>query len=314
MSKPLILMYHRIADEPIDYWGLAVSPANFEEQLSVICRTRHPVPLAEFVRDLVAGTLHPDAVVLTFDDGYVDNLLAGLPRLAAANVPATVFLASGYLDRLEPFWWDELSGLILLQRDPMRLEVEIEGKLLGFDLGHDSGTGTNRPTASALKSPHDALEAIYNPTRFLDEEQRGAVMTEIRSSFAGRAGTASLPRAMTTEEVRHLAASGLVTIGAHTVTHPSLPGLEAAACQDEVTESKLACEAVVGMPVAAFSYPYGEFNPQVREAVKSAGFAFACATRGGDVTMSDIFTLPRVYVPNIDGDAFEKRLRWMSRS
>ena len=38
-------MYHRIADVPIDHWGLAVSPANFEEQLHVMRRTRYPLPL-----------------------------------------------------------------------------------------------------------------------------------------------------------------------------------------------------------------------------------------------------------------------------
>ena len=312
MSKPLILMYHRIADEPIDYWGLAVSPAHFEEQLEVLRRSRRTLPLAEFVRMLVAGTLPPDAVAVTFDDGYADNLVDGLPRLAAADVPATVLLASGYVDRHEPFWWDELAGFILLKHDPMRLEVEIEGKLMGFDLGNGSGADTDCATPSAWKSPHNVLEAIYNPMRFLDEEQRRAVMIEIRSSFAGRAGNAGLPRAMTSGEVRALAADGLVTVGAHTVTHPSLPGLGTAACRREVTESKLACEALVETPVAAFTYPYGEFNAQAREAVKQAGFAFACATRGSDLTASDIFTLPRIYVPNVDGDVFEQRIRWAS--
>ena len=97
--KPLILMYHRIADQPVDNWDLSVSPAHFEEHLRVIRRTRHPLPLTEFVKDHMAGTLRPDAVALTFDDGYVDNLVSGKPRLAAADVPATVFLATGFLDR-----------------------------------------------------------------------------------------------------------------------------------------------------------------------------------------------------------------------
>src|SRR6267378_1680428 len=97
--RPLILMYHRIANEPADPWGLAVSPAHFEEQLLVLRRTRRPVPLTEFVRHLAAGRLHPSAVAMTFDDGYADNLFAARPRLAAADVPATVFLATGFLDR-----------------------------------------------------------------------------------------------------------------------------------------------------------------------------------------------------------------------
>jgi hypothetical protein len=47
-----------------------------------------------FLDKLMAGTSSPDAVALTFDDGYVSNIVAGKPRLAAADVPATVFLAT----------------------------------------------------------------------------------------------------------------------------------------------------------------------------------------------------------------------------
>ena len=110
--RPLILMYHRIADEPFDPWGNAVSPAHFKEHLEILRRTRQPLSLTEFVRGLEAGTLPNDAVALTFDDGYVDNLVGGKPHLAAAGVPATVFLATGYLGRLGEFWWDELARVV----------------------------------------------------------------------------------------------------------------------------------------------------------------------------------------------------------
>src|SRR5271165_2456680 len=75
--RPLILMYHRIADNPVDYFGLSVCPTRFEEHLRVLRRTRYPLPLTDFVRDLVAGSLRSNAVASTFDDGYVDNLVAG---------------------------------------------------------------------------------------------------------------------------------------------------------------------------------------------------------------------------------------------
>ena len=134
--KPVILMYHRIADEPVDPWGLAVSPARFEEQLQVLRRTRHPLPLTDFVHRLVAGTLPARAVALTFDDGYADNLFAGKPRLVAADIPATVFLATGYLDRTGEFWWDELARLILLEHGPQSLEVVVRGDDHAFRAWH----------------------------------------------------------------------------------------------------------------------------------------------------------------------------------
>lgn len=307
--KPLILMYHRIAEDPVDYWGLSVSPAHFEEQLRVLRQTRRPFPLTEFVRKLLDGTLPADAVTVTFDDGYVDNLTAGLPRLQAADVPATVFLATGLLDRLEPFWWDELANRILLENGPKHIEIAVGDTPLAIDLGDDPWTRESGAAVSADR--RQALEAIYHPVRRLDEAQRRAFMSRLRSLLPGlRDEPARLGRAMTGGEVRALIAGGLVGIGAHTVTHALMPELDPAACQHELLVSKLACEAFAGAPVTAFAYPFGEYSAHTCEAVRSAGFAFACSTgRAPRLDASEPFALRRVYITDLNGDAFEQRLR-----
>jgi peptidoglycan/xylan/chitin deacetylase (PgdA/CDA1 family) len=253
-------------------------------------------------------------VALTFDDGYVDNLLAGLPRLAAAGVPATVFLATGYLDQPDPFWWDELASLMLSGTTPVAREIVVQDVSISFDFGTESPTFADRAfPVSLLEKRRAALEAIYQPLRRLREEEREPIMKELRADFAGPERAPSLGRAMTSEEVRRLVAGGLVTIGAHTVTHPILPELEPAVSHRELTASKLACEAITEGPVTAFAYPYGETSDEVRETVKTAGFALACSTRRGPaVTASEVFDLPRIYVPDLDGDAFEQRLQWAS--
>src|SRR5262249_43122043 len=149
----------------------------------------------------------------------------------------------------------------------------------------------------------------------LEDEERRRIMARLRSIFAARDYRASLGRAMTSEEVRALVADGLVTIGAHTVTHPVLLGLGAAACRREITESKLACEALTGTPVAVFAYPYGDFDAEAREAVIAAGFTFACSLqRGPAMAACDIFALPRINIPNLGGDVFEQALRSVSAS
>ena len=78
--RPVILMYHRIAEALIDPWDLAVSPDRFAEQLDCLRRSRHPLRLSEFIARLRDGTLPDDAVAVTFDDGYADNFLAAKPR------------------------------------------------------------------------------------------------------------------------------------------------------------------------------------------------------------------------------------------
>ncbi len=314
--KPLILMYHRIADEPVDPWALAVSPAHFEEHLLVLRRTRHPLPLSEFVRALTAGTLPPNAVALTFDDGYVDNLFAGKPRLAAADVPATVFLATGYLDGSEEIWSDELARLILLGDGPQSFELPVVGELMLFELGTDPpARGDGTTPVESLQRRLGALRKIREVLRVLDDEKRRPVMAQLRSIFGGQGHSANVARAMTSQEVKTLVADGLVTIGAHTVTHPVLPKLAAATCHREISQSKIACESLIGAPVAAFAYPYGDFDTQAREIVRASGFLFACSTQRGPVgAASDIFALPRIHVSNSNGDTFEQALRSVSAS
>ena len=90
-------MYHRVAAPAVDPWGLAVHPDHFAEHMEVLRAQRTPLPMSEIVRRLEDGTLPDNAVAVTFDDGYVDNVCEARPRLDAAGVPATIFLVTGAL-------------------------------------------------------------------------------------------------------------------------------------------------------------------------------------------------------------------------
>ena len=189
--KPLILMYHRIADAPVDYWSLAVSPARFEEQLRVIRTTRHPFALSNFFDRLIAGTLPPHAVALTFDDGYADNLVTAKPLLEKADVAATVFLATGFINRSESFWWDELANLILCGSGPQCFDISVRGKSMRVDFANEPPAredGTAPP--SSLKRRSAALSMVWQAFRRLDDEERRSSMATLRSILGGRAYSA----------------------------------------------------------------------------------------------------------------------------
>ncbi|HYC27552.1 MAG TPA: polysaccharide deacetylase family protein [Chitinophagaceae bacterium] len=89
----VVLMYHRIARPVNDHWQLCVSPGNFEQQLQVISR-------------------HKKNIIITFDDGYIDNYTVAKPLLEKYQLPATFFIATGNIDSGKEFWWDELEQLI----------------------------------------------------------------------------------------------------------------------------------------------------------------------------------------------------------
>jgi peptidoglycan/xylan/chitin deacetylase (PgdA/CDA1 family) len=308
--RPLILMYHRIAEDPIDHWGLSVSPAHFQEQLDVLRRTRRPFSLTEFVRRLAAGTLPSNAVAVTFDDGYADNLISGKPRLAAAGVPATVFLATGHLDRPDEFWWDELARLVLAGDGPGNFELVVGRTALHVDRGAGAVARKHGTLSAAMpKRRQAALAPIWEAMRRVNEDERQKAMADIRSVITDRSHNVDRGRTMTRDEVRTLVSDGLVTIGAHTVTHPMLTTLGSEACLNEMAQSRAACEALVGAEVTGFAYPYGAFDDKVREAVKAAGFDVACSTREMPATSSsDFLALPRIQICNWNGDAFQRAL------
>ena len=106
-----VLMYHRFADPvpglPAPTWN--VPPAKLRRQLRGLLRAGFtPVPLADAVAARAAGDpVDPRAFVVTIDDGYRNNLTAGLPVFEELGVPVTLFVATGYLDSDEPYPFDD---------------------------------------------------------------------------------------------------------------------------------------------------------------------------------------------------------------
>jgi peptidoglycan/xylan/chitin deacetylase (PgdA/CDA1 family) len=117
---------------------------------------------------------------------------------------------------------------------------------------------------------------------------------------------------LTVDELRTIAADGLVEVGSHTVTHPVLALLKREEQQREIAGGKEALEELLDLPVVSFSYPYGgpaDYTGESVELVRRAGFARACANVPGLVGVeSDRFQLPRLIVRDWDGDRFARRL------
>jgi len=116
-------------------------------------------------------------------------------------------------------------------------------------------------------------------------------------------------RALSPGEVIELAAGGLVEIGAHTVTHPALAELPAAAQRSEIEGSKTSLEEILGHTVTSFAYPYGSpghYTAETTAIVKEAGFGSACSGPAGLVWRgADPFQLPRFSMRDWDGAAFK---------
>ena len=125
----IILMYHRVADETCDPWGLCVAPRHFEQQMEVLRKSFSVTPICQLAVFLAEGKVPRGSVAITFDDGYADNVHAAKTILERHELPATLFVVSKYVGGQIEFWWDELDRLLLQPGTlPDRFELNIGGR------------------------------------------------------------------------------------------------------------------------------------------------------------------------------------------
>src|SRR4028118_469591 len=108
----LILLYHRVVDSHSDPWALSVTPRHFDEHLEVLRQHTSPLRLSQLPEAISDNSLEDHSIVITFDDGYADNLHSAKPLLERHGIPATVFLTTGYIGGKRELRWDELDRLL----------------------------------------------------------------------------------------------------------------------------------------------------------------------------------------------------------
>jgi peptidoglycan/xylan/chitin deacetylase (PgdA/CDA1 family) len=297
-SLPLILIYHRVAELASDPWGLAVRPDLFAEQVEAVSRVRRIVPLEALIRlAREGGRPERPLAAITFDDGYHDASATARPILERLDCPATVFVATGLVGSGREFWWDELAKVMLHTPSlPQTLALEVPG-------------GTRSWNVPADAAGRDRLcRRLRRQLRELRPAEIDARLAEL-CQWAGLERSARPDhRVMTGEEIAALA-GGPISVGAHTVGHPSLPRLSPSEQLAEIEQSRRACEAMTGAPVRHFAYPFGHYDAASVEAVRAAGLSSACATTPGVVRpLTDPLRLPRISPGRKDGEALTRLL------
>jgi len=298
-GRGVILLYHRVAEVEDDPWKLAVSPRRFREQMEMLRSEFMPMRLEDLVNAAQRRRLPPKAVAVTFDDGYRDNLTGALPALERELVPATIFVTTRYVGAAEPFWWDELTKLMLggsSLPDPLDLQLP---------------RGLRRWQTRTVRERQAANDGLQEVLRRSSPDCVHSTMALLRD-YAGLDGPADTGAAnpMTIHELRRLSRSSLIDVGAHTRTHASLPALDREIAREEVEGSLTDVELLVGARPRAFSYPFGDHGPTGRRVVRRAGFSYATGTAAGAVTwLTNPFELPRVWVEDVDAGKLAARIR-----
>ncbi len=279
-SRALILMYHRVTDLPNDPYLLAVKPKHFAEQMEVIRRHCIPMRLQDLVDALHGGKVPNRAIVVTFDDGYADNLDHAKPLLERYEIPATVFVTAGHLATRREFWWDVMDRALLQPGTlPARLRLTINRTAYEWELGEGI--------------PYTVEN--YQRDRDWHIERPSARPTH---------------RTLTADELVLLHEGGLLEIGAHTMTHPLLATLPAEDQRAEIQGSKTVLEGILKHSVTSFAFPHGSSSPET-DAIVRKDFVCACSSIADAVWRdANCFQLPRLGVRDWDEETFARWLTW----
>ena len=304
-DKVLILWGHRVYRSDMGEEGAAplsfeegITQVYFEKLMRFLHEKMHPVSLEEIVSFVAGGKKIPDrAVSVTMDDGYMDNYLNAFPILKQYQIPATIFLTTGYVNTDSILWWD-LIGEILKRTKIKKLEMREVKNLL-------DGKGDWLPDIIPLNT-HSRRNAAWEGLTLALRWCGAAQISKVIEVMEDRLEVDSdrykhLHSLLTWSQIREMSRNG-IEFGAHTVSHPLLSTLTSDQLVKELLLSKEAIEEQIRKRVISFAYPYGDDRAPGSDLPKTlaqCGFQCAFTVDYGHVhARSNPFALKRVGMEN----------------
>jgi peptidoglycan/xylan/chitin deacetylase (PgdA/CDA1 family) len=297
MMRPLlggvgaILTLHHVRPPRSDAFQpnrlLEVTPVFLESVLQQLKQRRIDViSLDEMHRRFVAGDFKRRFVCITFDDGYKDINRWAYPLLRQYELPFALYIPTSFPDRLGELWWVALEAVVAQNS---RVGFAIDGK----DTSVDCGT---------LSEKRALYDTIYRHLRGMKtEDELRCFVRDLCARHGVDIGAFCRDLCMSWEEIAALAADPLVTIGAHTVTHPMLMKVpDDHVVRAEMEMSRAVLEAALGKRPEHLAYPVGDpTSAGAREFRIAAelGFKTAVTTRPGVLFKAHgdhLMALPRI--------------------
>jgi peptidoglycan/xylan/chitin deacetylase (PgdA/CDA1 family) len=279
-NKLLVLTYHRVLadyDPVID----EVDAVQFTRQMETLAEYFNVVSLEKGLEQMQAGILPASSVCITFDDGYRDNYDVALPILSALNLPATFFIATGYLG--DGIMWNDVVRQTIKNTSLKQLDLQ------QFSMGTVSIDTEQRKV--------ELIEKLLGYIKYNQVDRRIELVNRLKEIAQVEISERLM---MTEHEVKELSRAGM-EIGGHTVRHPILTCADEDEARDEIVQGKLFLEKLLGKRLKFFAYPNGQagkdYNEEHMRLVEQAGFDAALTTNNGVIDKdSSAFDLPRICI------------------
>jgi peptidoglycan/xylan/chitin deacetylase (PgdA/CDA1 family) len=276
---------------------LEVEPSFLRAMLThVRSRDIDIVTMDEAHRRLVSKDFARRFAAFTLDDGYRDNRDHALPVFREFDAPCTVYAVSDFADGTGRLWWVSLERAIA---NASTIEVEIGGRMTRME------AKTAAQKQAAFDRLHDWLRALPSEHDVLREVAHLCARQGVDETAICR------ELCMSWDELKAFANDPLVTIGAHTITHPNLAKQSEPVALNELRSSRERIEAALGRPVLHLAYPYGDriaAGPREFALAKAAGFKTAVTTRPGMIYPESAGYLTALQRVSLNGNYQDERI------
>lgn len=295
-----VLCYHRILDLPPDFPFdddlVSASSKQFDGELDFIARHYRVINfkmLREYMRK--DGTLPPRSLIITFDDGYIDNYEVAYPLLKQHGLTAVMFATAGFMGVRRLFWWDRLA---YVAKTAKRSSTAIEEPIhLAIDL-------------DSFATRQAAARHLINSMKKLPEQDKELIIRRLAENLGVELDESRFATTMNWNQLREMSGAG-IEIGAHSVNHPIFSNIDHETLSREVSGAKQIIEKELGHEVVTFGAPgrgklppdqMAVFEKALRTFVTNSGYSFSTMYRWGLVYERefDPYAIKRVGVERYD--------------
>lgn len=294
-----VLTFHGLQDDsttphespPLDD-SLHLSSETFEHICRLLSERYQVISLSEAVHCIQSDkALPPDAVAVTFDDGYASNFHLAMPILQACRLPATVFLTTGFVDGTDILWFQRVDWA--LARSPLQKATLMIG-------------GTAVPVSlTSWSNRQAALAQVLSRLKRLPSAELQSTIGEIETALqAETPSREDLPPRMSPlnwDQAREMQSTGLIEFGGHTHRHPIMAHCSPEELKSEIETCRRRLKEELGRQPHLFAYPNGgeeDFDADCEELLRKAGFVASFSTRPAPAEPGDgLMSLPRFGSP-----------------
>lgn len=302
----VILTIHGVMDydEPSEWVPLRcrLSIERLEEGLRLLAKHYHFISLADAV-DMLRGVtaFRPHCLVLTFDDGYRNNLTFAWPVLQRLGIPAAIFPTVGNVEQRQPFWFDRLDYAMQL---PGNNGTEVVIGKTRVKLQQQNRSTLRKQCkeliVAAKSLPGDDLEIQIKVEEVIEKLEQGG-----GHKLAELFETDGWSAMLSWQDMQKMSTTKGISIGSHTLNHVRLNLVSDDTKKDQLIRSKNMLEQHLEVPCEYLCYPNGDYDDRTMEITSQLGFKAALSSDEGVNKVGDnTMCLRRFHFPQT-GDAIE---------